>query len=115
MAVGAGFTAGALDHRVQILRAAISDDGLQQVETFAAHGAPVWASRRDVSDGERWQAGQVNADITTRFLLRGSGFSRDLTAKDRMTCNGVTYDIAGLKVIGRGEWVEVTARARVDL
>jgi hypothetical protein len=32
-----------------------------------------------------------------------------------MTCNGVTYDIAGLKVIGRGEWVEVTARARVDL
>ena len=115
---GAGNTAGALDHRVQFWRAGratgLVDDGLQARETWAPHGLPVWASRRDISDAERWQSGQMNAEITTRFVIRGSAFACEITPRDRLACGGVTYDIAGVKVIGRREWVEITARARAD-
>lgn len=107
--------AGALDHRVQFLRAAVSDDGLSGVETFAPHGAPVWASRKDLSDGERWQAGQINADVTTRFVIRGSAFAAGITPKDRLTCRGRTYAISGIKALGRGGLLEITASARADL
>lgn len=115
--MSSGFTAGALDHRLQFLRAGSSvgvvDDGLQAVETWAAHGLPVWGSRRDISDGERWAAGQVQADVTTRFVIRQSAFSRGLTPKDRLTCGGVTFEVSGIKEIGR-VWLEITAARRAD-
>lgn len=116
---GAAFQAAALDHRVQIHRAnrdtGLVDDGVQAREAFAPHGGPVWASRRDISDGERWQAGQVNADVTTRFVLRGSPFACAITPRDRLECRGVMYEIMGIKIIGRREWVELTVKAQVDL
>lgn len=107
-------TAGALDHRLQFLRGAASDDGMSAaVLSFANHGAPVWGSRRDVSDGERWQAGAMQAQVTARFVVRWSAFAAAITPKDRVRCEGDTYEIAGIKVIGRREFVEITASARV--
>lgn len=103
-----------LDRRVQFRRASLTDNGLEQVETFADHGSPVWASKTDVSDGERWRAGGVGASITTRFVVRSSTFTRGLTPKDRLTCAGLEYDISGIKEIGRLDRLEITASARVD-
>jgi head-tail adaptor len=106
--------AGALDRRVQFLRGIVADNGFEQVEVFTAHGSPVWASKVDVSDGERWRAGEVAAHITTRFQVRSSAFSRGLTPKDRLVCAGVTFDISGIKEIGRQQMLEITAAARAD-
>jgi len=107
--------AGHLDRRVQFRRATLTDTGLGLVETFANHGSPVWAHRRDVSDGERWRAGEVQAHITTRFTVRSSAFSRGLTPKDRLVCEGVEYDITGIKQTdARRTFLEVTAAARAD-
>jgi head-tail adaptor len=107
-------TAGALDRRIQFRRATLTDDGLARAEVFADHGAPVWASKADISDGERWRAGEVQAHITTRFRIRSSVFARGLTPKDRLVCEGVTYDISGFKEIGRRDMLEITAAARAD-
>lgn len=106
--------AGSLDRRVQFRRAAPADDGLTMVETWADYGAVVWAAKSDISDGERWRAGAVAASITTRFRIRYSGFAATVTPKDRMACEGRDYDISGIKEIGRREWLEITAAARVD-
>jgi head-tail adaptor len=103
-----------LDRRVQFLRAALVDNGLEQVETFAAHGVPVWASRKDVSDGEKARAGEVQAVLMTRFVIRSSAFSRGLTAKDRLATEGLIYDITGIKQQGRRDFLEITATARAD-
>jgi len=109
-------TAGRLDRRIQFERATLTFDGLQNVETFAPHGAPLWASKADISDSERWRAGQVAANITTRFMVRWSPFTADITAKDRLTCDGVEYDLSGIKEgPGRRQWLEITASARADL
>jgi head-tail adaptor len=107
--------AGDLDRRVQFRRATLTDTGYGLVEAFANHGTPVWAHRRDVSDGERWRAGEVQAHITTRFTVRSSAFSRALTPKDRLVCEGVTFEVTGIKEIGdRRTFLEVTAAARAD-
>lgn len=106
--------AGPLDRRIQFQRATLTDDGLSKVETWADHGSPVWASKSDISDGERWRAGEVAAHVTTRFRVRWSQFTAAITPKDRLTCSGRKYDITGIKEIGRRESLEITAAARAD-
>lgn len=106
--------AGKLDRRVQFRRFTLTDDGFTTVETWADHGAPVWASRRDVSDRERMAAMEVSATITTRFQVRWSRFTAGITPKDRLTCEGAEYEITGIKELGRRQGFEITASARAD-
>lgn len=104
-----------LDRRIQFQRATLDFDGYQNVPTFHNHGPAVWAKKSDVSDAERWRAGEVAATITTRFLVRWSSFSAGLTPKDRLLCEGRTYDISGIKEgEGRRQWLEITASGRAD-
>lgn len=107
---------GNLDRRVQFLRADTSDDGFTEVEgDFVALGDPVWASKTDIKDDERWRAGEVGASITSRFVIHSSQFSRALTPKDRLQCDGVTYGVSGIKETGgRRKYLEITASARAD-
>ena len=108
-------TAGKLDRRISFERFALVDDDFQSVETWAAHGSSVAASKDDVSDGERWRASEVSAMITTRFVVRWSSFTSALTPKDRLICESREYDISGIKEIdGRRRWLEITAAARID-
>jgi SPP1 family predicted phage head-tail adaptor len=106
--------AGKLDRRVQFQRFTLVDDGFAETEQWADHGGKVWASKVDVSDGERLRADQVAANLTARFVVRHSAFAADLTAKDRIVYNGETFNIFGIKEIGRSEGLEITAGARVD-
>ena len=105
---------GKLDRRVQFQRATQSDDGYSMVDTWADHGSPVWASRTGVSDGEKTRGGTVQAAIMARFVVRSSAFSRAVTPKDGMTCDGLEWNITGIKQIGRKDRLEISATARID-
>ena len=108
-------TASALDRRVQFWRATLVDDGLSHVEEWAKHGAPCWALRQDVSDGEKWRAAELQASITTRFQVRSSEFTREITPRDRIECEGQTFEITGIKQAGgRRQFIEITAARRTD-
>lgn len=102
-----------LDRRVTIERAASSDDGFGQVETWSPL-ATVWASKRDISDAERIRAGSISAEITTRFRVRWWAVTATVTPKDRLVHEGRVYDIFSVKEIGRREGVEITGAARAD-
>lgn len=106
--------AGALDRRIHFQRFAEADNGLETVETWSNYGLPVWASRKDVSDAEKMAANWVEATVASRFVIRSNTFTRGLTAKDRLLCGGLVFDILGIKEIGRRDRLEVTAIARVD-
>jgi SPP1 family predicted phage head-tail adaptor len=109
------YGAGALDRQLQFRRATLADNGLEAVETWADHGTPVWAAKKDVSDGERLRAQEVQAHITSRFTVRWSPFTAGITPKDRLICEGREHDIAGIKEAGtRRQWLEITAAARAD-
>ena len=103
------------DRRVQFERYTEKDTGFGVTEVWAAHGSPVPAERRDVSDAERMRANEVQAHITSRFRVRSSAFTRDISPKDRLTCEGLVYDISGIKELDRRRTLEITAAARADL
>ena len=107
--------AGTLDRLVQFERCTLGDDGMSRTEVFTPHGSVVPAQKQDISDAERWRAGEVQAHVTTRFKVRFSAFTADLTPKDRLVCDGVTYQITGIKEgAGRRQWLEITCAARSD-
>ena len=103
------------DRRVQFERYTDTDNGFGVVKDWVAHGLPVPAEKRDVSDAERMRANEVQAHITSRFRVRSSAFTRDLSPKDRLTCEGLVYDISGIKQLDRRRTLEITAAARADL
>jgi len=111
-----GMTASHLDRRIQLQRATLVADDFGMVEVWANLGAPIAAHKRDVSDSERWQAGGVQAQITTRFTVRFSSLTRDLDARDRLVCEHRTYNIVGVKEVpdSRRKFIEITAVAAND-
>ena len=106
--------AGKMDRRITLQRATVTYDALNNpVQTWATL-ATVWASKEDISDSERVAAKEVGAEITTRFQIRYSTDVSDLNPKDRLTYNSDTYQIVGVKEIGRREGLEITSVARID-
>jgi head-tail adaptor len=103
-----------LDRRVQFRRLALVSDGFGSAESWANHGAAQPAAKKDISDGERWRAGEVQSHVTARFVVRSSEFTRGLTPADRLDCQGLSYDIAGIKELDRRGFLEITAAARND-
>lgn len=106
--------AGKLDRRISFERYSLAHDGFQQVEAWAAYGGKVWASKKDVSDGEKFKDNQAAAELTARFEIRSSEFSRTLNPKDRLKYKGETFAIFEIKEIGRDDRLEITAGARID-
>lgn len=107
--------AGKLDRRVTLQRAGTVDDGFGTVSGAFATLAVRWAAKEDIRDGERGSASGVMAEATTRFRIRWSELVADVNPKDRLVCGGETYDIAGVKEIGRREGLEITATRRADV
>lgn len=106
--------AGKLDRRITLQRKAVTNTGLGVTEAWANLGT-IWASRKDVSDGEKMAAGGVMATLAARFVVRSSDLTRGLTPKDALIDGGKTFQIAGIKELDRRGFLEITAEARADL
>lgn len=106
---------GKLDRRITLERFTYTTDpgSGEQVKTWSTL-ATVWAAKRDVSDSERVASAEVSAEISTRFQIRWDGSWSDLNPKDRVVYDGRTYDIVGVKELGRREGLEISANARAD-
>lgn len=106
--------AGKLDRRIRLERATVTQNDLgEEIPTWGLL-ATVWASKRDVSDGERIAAAEVSAEITTRFQIRWDSSWSDLNPRDRLVVDARIYGISGVKEIGRREGLEITAAARAE-
>ena len=109
-------SAGKLDRIILIRRPSLVDDGftLSEVYTLLPHRIP--AHFMDVSDGERLRASQVQSMITSRFQVRFSAITRNITPKDQIIFERRIYDIVGIKETQeRRRMLEITAAARNDL
>jgi SPP1 family predicted phage head-tail adaptor len=106
---------GALDRRIAIKRATISQDDFGQGVKSWATLATVWASRKPISDAERVQSGEITAEAQCRFQIRYSSTVADVNPKDRIEYDGMIYEIWGVKEIGRRVGLEISATALADL
>ena len=103
--------AGDYRARVQVLRAALVDDGVQRRrQDFAPVGDVLPAARRDLSDGERFAAGMVRPTIAARFTIRLSPQVAAIGLTDRLRADGADWEIIALKEVGIGAAREITAR-----
>lgn len=109
--------AGKLDRRITIQRATISQNDLGEEVEVWADLATVWAAAKPVSDGERRErmvSGEVSASAETRFTIRWSSTVEGVNPKDRISYDGIVWDIWSAKEIGRRVGIEITAAARSD-
>lgn len=109
-------TAGRLNKRITLRRAAYQDDGFSSegVETWSDL-ATVWTEAKPVRDSEKLAAGQTLATIAYRFLIRISSTVKDLGPKDRLLFSGREFDIHAVKPAGsRDEYLEISASAEVS-
>jgi SPP1 family predicted phage head-tail adaptor len=102
--------AGDLDRRVTILRPIVTgtnDFNEPIVEPVAVR--TVWASLIFKSADEEFAAGQRYAVRIVTFRMR---FMADLAETDSLQCEGVTYDVKGIKELGRRDGLEIAAEAQ---
>jgi head-tail adaptor len=100
---------GKLDRRVTIMTAAKDDDGFSSEPGVPAEVGKRWMSRVDVSDGERMRAESFGAKITSRFVCHYDSITATIRAETfSLVCEGLTYNVTGVKEIGRCEGLEIT-------
>ncbi|MBO9589069.1 phage head closure protein [Devosia sp.] len=102
-------TAGVRDRVIRLERYGVTKDEFNQPTTTWSLLADRWASKEDVSDGEKVRASQVGSSLTTRFRVDYDEQTASLTTADRLLHEGKTYDISGVKEIGTREGIEITA------
>lgn len=107
--------AGKLDRRLVLLGASTGDDGFQTGPGGFEPLGTVWASRVDISDGERSRASGVAATATARFQIRHSTAAAALTPANRVREGEQEFDILGIKQLGRRLGFEITAARRADV
>lgn len=103
-----------LDRRVTITRRSGAANAFNEPADTWSTLATVWASVTPVSDGERLRAGETLAQKSSRFLIRWSSAIASVNPRDRLSFDGATWDISGVKHIGRKQFYEITATARAD-
>lgn len=104
---------GRLDRRIELVRPIVATNGRnERVPSGMTESLATVLARRDpVSDGERNAGSQVQRVVTDRFTTHWSAVLADLLGTDQLVCAGVTYDIVGIKELGRREGLEISARA----
>lgn len=106
--------AGKLDRQITLQpRLLTKNDFNEDVETWP-YGLTVWASYEPVKDGERLRAAEVAATITARFQIRWSPDVTGLSETDRLSFDGRSFDVVGVKEIGRRDGLEISAAARAE-
>lgn len=106
--------AGQLDRRITVLRATNARNSFNEEIATWNPVATVWAAAVPISDGERLRAGETLATSKYRFTVRHSAFAGSIDPRDRLTFQGRTFDVNGVKELGRREGYEITATARAE-
>jgi SPP1 family predicted phage head-tail adaptor len=108
---GAGF----LDRRITLQRATTERNWFNEtIETWNTLAA-VYANKADASASESYRAQEVGADITARFTIRYSTSVADLNPRDRLSFDGLLYNITGVREKQRKRWIEIDCVARADV
>lgn len=109
--------AGKLDRRITIerLTEGALNDFNEPSETWNSF-AVRWASRSDVSDGQRVNAGVEMSALMARFEVRSDPETRTITTEDRINGEGGFWDIVGVKEAAGDshQFLEITAQRRSE-
>jgi SPP1 family predicted phage head-tail adaptor len=106
--------AGTLNRRVDVLREVETGRDALNVATKSWQTVrTVWAARSAKGESEGFDdaTGQRVARRTVTFTMR---FTPDLSETDRLRCEGVTFNIVGIRELGFRDSIEVAAEAGAE-
>lgn len=106
--------AGARDRHLTFMRSTVTFNAMNEPVRVWSVLANAWGNKKDVSDRERMAAMEVSSTISTRFVIPWTPTLATLNGKDRVVCDGLTYDIQAVKEIGRRDGLEVSATVGND-
>lgn len=106
--------AGDLDRRITLQQHGLTRNADNEPIVGFTTLATVWASVEYTSDVEKVRAAQVGATVSVRFQIRYSNAVKGIDAKDRVIYQDKTFDIVGVKELGRREGIEISAVASAD-
>lgn len=106
--------AGRLDRRISVLRKTITQNSYGEEVVAWATLYTVWASARPAASRESYKENQYQGAADTVFSVRWSETSKAVTVEDAISFDGRTYDITGVREIGRREGLELDAFARAE-
>ncbi len=109
--------AGKLDRRIKLQNFVAKRDLMGgQAEDCWQTICTVFAARLDISDKERFAAGEQSAELGTRWRVRSSEITRAIGAKNRILYHGAAFNISGVKetTAGRNRFIEITTAVRND-
>ncbi len=112
--------AGSLDRKITIQQSTAGTDTFNaEILTWTDYLPNISAQRLDLSDTERRKvafeeskAGQVGSYMISRFRVRSDSLTRTITARDRLTHDGATWQIKGAPyetLDGRKRFLWITA------
>ncbi|WP_206456246.1 phage head closure protein [Aurantimonas marina] len=102
-----------LDRRIAIERFTETRNAFNEIVQSWEPLATVSAKRHDVSDAERFAAGQIGAELRSRFIIRDVGAASTVTPVDRLSHDDNIWNVNGIKQTrdGRDRFLEITATA----
>jgi SPP1 family predicted phage head-tail adaptor len=80
------------------------------IETFTDI-AIVWGEKIELRGAERYASMQTTASVDCKFRIR---YRTDLTAMNRIACDGKEYNVQGVLELGRREGLEILAARSAD-
>jgi len=96
--------AGDLDRRITIQQKAVGRNAVgEEVITWLPY-AEVWAQKMPLRGQERYEAQQLNAEVSDKWRIR---YTSGVVPKMRITYESQNYDIQSVLEIGRREGMEL--------
>lgn len=102
-----------LDRRITVERFTETRNEFNEIVEEWITLTTVSAKRHDVSDAEKFAAGQIGAELRSRFIIRDVGAASTVTPVDRLSHDGKTWNVNGIKETrdGRHRFIEISATA----
>ena len=105
---------GTFDQRLVLQVANVTTDAFNEPIYTWVTLTTVWGMATPISDAERSRSNEIYATASYRFQIRYSSIVANIDAKDRVIWDGRTWDIIGVKAIGRDDRLELTGAARAE-
>ncbi len=97
---------GRLDRKITIQELTTTNDEYGEPVESWSDLATVWAEVKQQSAREMWESGKVS-EVEMMFRIR---YRSGIDTTNRISYDGDTYDITGVREIGRRDGLEITGR-----
>lgn len=103
--------AGLLDRRVIVQRKVPTGRDRLHATTFELQNIrTLWAAKVPKSEDEHFGS-EAKQRYSQRVVTFRTRYTADLVETDVLSCEGVSYEITGIRELGRREGLEITAEA----